>query len=502
MSARSDPAAEVAEATHDRVGDDGRFADVLAACLEHEAVYLENGRLTGASPAYRDPGAFCSWIRQTVLTGAGLERFERRAAFYDAASAERPASKLLPVLASQDHLEHGHRRAALIWAERALTLNQDDLHAQRLYRLARGQPEPDLRGRFCENPFDKLETHSRGEVYFCCPAWLPKPIGNLDTESAEQIWNSPAAQEIRRSILDGSYRYCSRMHCPKITGGTLAKREALTNREHRRFIADGTTRLRRGPKRLVLNHDRSCNLSCPSCRTRIILAKKDEQERMNAFADRVLMPLLENAKKVHITASGDPFGSAHFRYVLGRLGELRLPGLRLDLQTHGLLLKTSWPALGLDGLVDSLFISVDAARPETYAKVRRGGTFERLLENLEFVAELRRAGRVRHVRLDFVVQAMNFREMPEAADLVRRFDFDGLKLQMIRSWNTYSAEDFARHHIGSPHHALFDEFLEVLGDPRLKADFVEFWGFHSVDPATLPARSQASTAYRRSPRAV
>jgi len=36
-------------------------------------------------------------------------------------------------------------------------------------------------------------------VFFCCPAWLPVPIGNLETESADEIWNSPAAQEIRGS---------------------------------------------------------------------------------------------------------------------------------------------------------------------------------------------------------------------------------------------------------------------------------------------------------------
>src|SRR5690606_31107389 len=178
-----------------------------------------------------------------------------------------------------------------------------------------------------------------------------------------------AAQDIRRSILDGSYRYCSRMHCPKITARALPKAETLSNQEHRGFVAGRRTHLTRGPKRVVLNHDRSCNLSCPSCRTRMIVAKKDEQEAMNRMADRVLMPLLADARKLHITGSGDPFGSAHFRYVLRQIGRQRPAGLRLELQTNGLLLAQSWDGLGIDGLVDALYISIDAARPETYARV-------------------------------------------------------------------------------------------------------------------------------------
>lgn len=205
------------------------------------------------------------------------------------------------------------------------------------------------------------------------------------------------------------------------------------------------------------------------------------------------MPLLERARKVHVTGSGDPFGSAHFRYVLRQIGERRPPGLRLELQTNGLLLAQSWDELGIDGLVDSLSISTDAVRPETYAVVRRGGDFARLLDNLAFVAGLRAAGRVGRVRLDMVVQTLNFREMPDAVDLVRRFGFDGLKLQMIRSWGTYSPDEFAWHNIGSPDHPRFADFLEVLSDPRLGAGFVEFWGFHSVDVAALQAAHSPAT---------
>jgi MoaA/NifB/PqqE/SkfB family radical SAM enzyme len=466
-----------------------RFRTMLERLLAAEPDYLRLGRLTESAPGYLEPRAFCRKLLASLRRDGALGEPEERARFFAWAERQKPRSRLLPVLAAEDHLERGDPASARSRAEQALSLNQNDLHAQDLYRRTQVDPppEPDLRGRFCSHLFDNLETTPGGQAYFCCPAWLPVPIGNLEKQSAEEIWNSPAAQDIRRSILDGSFRYCSRMHCPKITGRQLPRSDDITNQEHRSFVAGRQTRLMRGPKRLALNHDRSCNLSCPSCRTRTIVARKPEQEHQNAMADRVLMPLIERARKVHVTGSGDPFGSAHFRYLLRQIGKRRPVGLRLELQTNGLLLAQSWDELGLDGLVDSLSISIDAARPETYAIVRRGGDFARLFDNLAFVAELRAARRVGRVRLDFVVQTLNFREIPDAVDLVRRFGFDGLKLQMIRSWGTYSPDKFAWHNIGSPDHPRFAEFLEVLRDARLGASFVEFWGFHSVDVAALQA---------------
>jgi pyruvate-formate lyase-activating enzyme len=475
-------------------GDEQIFALILQRVIEADKTYVRLGRLTESDPEYQDPESFCRSLLEEVLPSAQFPGPERDR-FFAWAKTKASRSRLLPVLASTDWLDRGgHRTAAVRATEWAISLNQNDLYAQRLYRLARGLAEPDLRGRFCSHPFDNLELYPRGEVRFCCPAWLPAPIGNLERQSAAAIWNSAAAQDIRRSILDGSYRYCSRMHCPKITARALPKLEALSNQEHRSFVASRRTHLAGGPKRVVLNHDRSCNLSCPSCRTRMFVAKKSEQESMNTMADRVLMPLLAHARRVHITGSGDPFGSAHFRYVLRQIGRQRPAGLRLELQTNGLLLARSWEELKIDGLVEALYISIDAARPKTYAQVRRGGSFERLLENLEFAAELRRAGQVRNVRLDFVVQALNFREMPEAVGLVERFGFDSLKFQMIRSWNTYTPEEFAWHNIGSPDHPQFAEFLDVLQDVRLRAGFVKFWGFHSVDVSALQTAENLSSS--------
>src|SRR5690348_4241453 len=70
---------------------------------------------------------------------------------------------------------------------------------------------------FCSKPFSWFEVQGReeqGDTYMCCPSWLDKPIGNLLRSSVEEVWNGPIAADIRRSILDGSFDYCSRVRCP------------------------------------------------------------------------------------------------------------------------------------------------------------------------------------------------------------------------------------------------------------------------------------------------
>ena len=71
---------------------------------------------------------------------------------------------------------------------------------------------------FCSQPFNRFEVlgggGERGDVFFCCQSWLPKSIGNMKDQPVEQVWNSRAARDIRRSVLDGSFRYCKADVCP------------------------------------------------------------------------------------------------------------------------------------------------------------------------------------------------------------------------------------------------------------------------------------------------
>jgi hypothetical protein len=162
-----------------------------------------------------------------------------------------------------------------------------------------------LKAHFCANPFRQLGNSPTGLAYVCCPIWLPTPIGTIDSDP-EQLWGSDAATRIRESIIDGSFSYCSHLHCPLITNRLLPSRDEPQSQE---IIREYKTNPAKLPERLVLSHDKSCNLSCPSCRAAVYMANARKQEELDRLTEQTLVPLMPDATSVMITGSGDPFGS-------------------------------------------------------------------------------------------------------------------------------------------------------------------------------------------------
>ena len=340
---------------------------------------------------------------------------------------------------------------------------------QRKARLDRPyDPDTDayLRAHVCLKPFRYIETTNRGLAHVCCADWLPTPIGNLNSDLLRQ-WSGPVAKKIRKSVTNGSYEYCSRLYCSEITNRTLPHRESEEVRATlAAFAAAGEAAP--PPVRIGLSHDRSCNLSCPTCRTAPIIADKAEQAKLDAFVERAMLPLIHATKTVYITGSGDPFGSHHFRRVLKRLDRREFPRLTIDLHTNAQLFDArAWSDLDLAGRVGHVEISIDAAEPETYAIVRRGGSFARLRKNLAFIAGLRQAGEMRSLEFSMVVQARNFREMPAFVRLGQEFFADIVSFQMIRNWGTFNAAEFKEEFIGDPAHPRHQELIEILHAPEL-----------------------------------
>jgi MoaA/NifB/PqqE/SkfB family radical SAM enzyme len=330
---------------------------------------------------------------------------------------------------------------------------------------------------FCSRPFKwfEVQRNELGDVYLCCPSWLETSVGNLRRQSVEEIWNGEKAQDIRRSILDGSFRYCNRSTCPflQAVAEPVQRVEEVADDDLKLVIAGGLVRLPYGPREINCCHDRSCNLSCPSCRTSIIMERDMKQEILE-IQGKIKTEALKDAQCLYLTGSGDPFASPFFREWLQTMRREDLPNLqRIHLHTNALMwTPRMWATLDHDvqRLITSAEISVDAATPATYAVNRRPGNFDKLLENLAFIRTLRKQGPLRWVGLSMVVQENNFVEMPEFVRLGRRYHVDRVSFGRLTNWGTYSDEEFHRRAIHFPTHPRHEEFLEslhaeILSDP-------------------------------------
>lgn len=322
---------------------------------------------------------------------------------------------------------------------------------------------------FCSRPFQYLESTTypdRGTGFLCCTSWLPNmPLGNLLQSSFDAVWNGEQAQKIRESILDGSFRYCT-TECPflKTEMGPVQKIEDVTDERMKRVIDEKLVKLPFGPKLVNAAFDRSCNLACPSCRHNKIIERESADDILS-IQKKFEEDIFPGAELALITGSGDPFGSPFFLSWL-RSGKLaQYPKLKLHLHTNGVLWTPAiWGKIPEEvrDKVISTEISIDAGTPETYAINRRLGNWGKLMRNLEFVAELRRSGKLGHVRIHMVVQANNFREMPQFYELGVKHGFDQIYYSRLANWGTYSPQEFVDRAVHYPKHPQHQEFVDVL----------------------------------------
>ena len=306
---------------------------------------------------------------------------------------------------------------------------------------------------FCPRPYDTVLIDKMGSCYLCeCTSWLPQSVGNLHIQPLEDILNSNVANEPRNSIADGSYRYCNTKRCSY-------------------FLAKGTQHLHfkktlpdRQIKNIRLAIDDSCNLSCPSCRTHQIFERDKFQLRKKyKLADRII-EYVQSQKhniNIHVGSDGDPFASLVYRYFIKQAKEL--PNVRFSIHTNGLLIKKMYHRhVELFERLDILNISMDGASKETYETLRRGGSYEKIIENLQFIKML---DRTFVTKIHMVVQEKNFREMIDFIGLARSYDIDRIIFNRIEDWNTDT--EFSRNNIFAAGHPLHGEVRKMLDDIML-----------------------------------
>ncbi|MCE2597054.1 hypothetical protein K6Y31_19965 [Motilimonas cestriensis] len=330
---------------------------------------------------------------------------------------------------------------------------------------------------YCQNPFRDLIL-GQTDSFSCCSAWHGgQSFGDPSQSSMDELWHGDIANDFRASIIDGSYRYCRKDICPKLVNpeDNLRPFNAL-DEDIKQAI-----RLRSGAysgKYRFLNcgYDYSCNLSCPSCRSELRIATGDEALRLQHIEEQIELTS-SDLEEISISGSGDPFGSPFSRAFLNRMSEEKFPQLNvIYLHCNGQQFHAhTWEKLPLfvRERVSMVEISIDAALSDTYELNRRGGSFERLLNNLAFISNLRKNGYIGYLRFSFVVQKNNYIEMPLFVCLSKKYLADSCSFSRLINWGTYSNEDYQDRNIANSEHVLHDHFLSILSMPCFDESIVD-----------------------------
>ena len=299
----------------------------------------------------------------------------------------------------------------------------------------------------CAKPFDTLLIDKQGSCYACeCTAWLPQSIGNLQLNSLKNIIGSDLRRHLQGSVADGTYRYCNEHQCPWLISRVFDEPAGQDIKYMRLAIDD------------------SCNLRCPSCRQSMIFHKSGNRYNLGIrLADKINKWLKDCSHQiqVHMGSDGDPFASHVYRHFMEHTPER--DNIKYSILTNGLMFKEFYKTVPhVINNLQELGVSIDGASKDTYEKLRLGGRWEKIIENLECISRLKEKHNFKFI-LHFVVQRDNYHEMKSIIQMGKKYKADRVCLNRITNWQTF--EDFDKHDIVSlnhPEHELFKEEFEKV----------------------------------------
>ena len=347
-------------------------------------------------------------------------------------------------------------------------------------------------GRICLKPFYYASLEANGYIYSCCQGWAKFCLGKLGgTASFGEIWNGRMAQLMREGMLTTELnRVCKMNACPYIldqrlphfngekiffteaTGG-IWPCEMEDDHDVLNAIRRGDKTLTFSPKHLEISVDQCCNIYCKSCRTERITTITKAQQKVLDSSMQVFDEIGPRLKRLSMLGSGEVFFSQFSLNLLRKLSTTIHQNLIVDIVTNGQLLnETTWSSLGEGrNFIKSIAISIDAAKKHTYETIRRGAQWEKVMENMDFVQSLRRAGAIDFFSINFVISAENFREMTEFISLGRKFLVDKIVFTALQPWNRMDYE-FRKFAVHLESHPLYHEFQEIVANPAFKSDMV------------------------------
>lgn len=205
--------------------------------------------------------------------------------------------------------------------------------------------------------------------------------------------------------------------------------------EQLKFIK-GLPGTRAMPVRLTANTTDRCNLNCPTCPKQQDDGNNMKKAEMpEELFEKIFSEAAPYLERLHLSISGEPLLTRDLCGILDRAREM---SLGIDITTNGILLNTPELARRILESASLLVVSVDACTRETYAKVRAGADFGRLVKNIEMLRDLRGTVRTRadfSLDLHYVLMRSNIDELPGFISFARKMNADIVTAKHINVFN-------------------------------------------------------------------
>ena len=301
----------------------------------------------------------------------------------------------------------------------------------------------------CAQPFTAIEIDTLGDVYTCCPSFVNfYKIGNIWENSPDEIWTGEKITELRRRVLNEDYSLCNLDLC--------RQRQSLNIKQ----IDLSNVLL---PQYITLAYDKECNLKCITCRDEKYQNSTEQIELYNNKIDKLLLPLIKEAKIIALSGSGEALYSRHSRLLIKKLAQIN-KHIMFNINTNGILFnKRNCEELGIYGRINEVFISLPAIDRKIYNEIMIGSNYDVVIENTKMAAIDKNFGKI---TLNMVVSVLNYKEIPLVAEFAKSNNI-WLTVSQFCHWGTKFGKDYKEVAVWDESHKDFNKFQNILKSPVL-----------------------------------
>ncbi len=337
--------------------------------------------------------------------------------------------------------------------------------------------------KFCERPWTMmyLINANEGEVWPC--SWLDSNMnmGNILTQSVEELYQNENVKKLRESIMDGSFRYCDPHKCTFLANGELPD---LSKNEIEEIICMNS------PQSFQVAYDETCNHACSSCRRDFFKPSTEYYEKVEKI-NKKMLPYYNRASCLSINGRGEVFGCEHLLSMLEKLNPEK-DDFVLNIETNAALFdKEHWKRIAHLGKYQvKVMATVNSFCDSTYRYLNGyANHVDIVLKNLKFIQGLRKQEIINYFEIAMVVQESNFRELPEyVRRCLEEFEVDTVRIRGIMQFSIPDTEFWIKD-VFNPAHPFYKEALDILHSPIMKDPRVWFWEGdyeHARKPKKLP----------------
>jgi MoaA/NifB/PqqE/SkfB family radical SAM enzyme len=170
---------------------------------------------------------------------------------------------------------------------------------------------------------------------------------------------------------------------------------------------------RLGMRHLVIRMDtiNLCNLRCTMCYYSSDYNRKKEEMDISVFR-KIAAEVFPKTRFLYLSCATEPTMNKNFPSFVRAAGEYGIPFTSFC--TNGQLFRPELVQACIDAKLSEIIFSVDGATAETYEHIRRGGKWNKLVDNLKLLDSMKRQASALFpvARINFTCMLRNIHELP------------------------------------------------------------------------------------------